>query len=224
MRKGMWLIGGLTAVITGSFFALRWAERDGKFDLISARIDNAGPVDSALVADVLEPFFGESLLSLNTDSIEGCLLDLEGMKTASVSFIYPGSMIVALEPEVPVAIVDQESESYPVTVTGKPLPADWTDEALPVLLVTGAPDEIFISSGIDLLVKRGLGGRASVLVGETGVTVIDDGVPVVLDGSNAAADWVTWESMKNSVNDPGCTVDLRFNGQAIIIPGEESEV
>ena len=90
MRKGMWLIGGLTAVITGSFFALRWAERDGKFDLISARIDNAGPVDSALVADVLEPFFGESLLSLNTDSIEGCLLDLEGMKTASVSFIYPG--------------------------------------------------------------------------------------------------------------------------------------
>lgn len=224
MRKGMWLIGGLTAVMTGSFFAMRWAERDGKFDLLSARIDNSGPVDSVLVADILEPFFGEPLLSLNKDSVENCLLEIEGLRAVSVRFSYPHSMVVTLEPEVPVAVVDRENESYPVTIAGKPLPQGWTDNTLPILSVSGVPSPDFISSGIDLLVKRGLGGRAAVLVGEAGVTVIDGGVPVLLDGCSAATDWTTWESMRSSVTDPSCTVDLRFNGQAIIRPGEESEV
>ncbi|HPF32079.1 MAG TPA: hypothetical protein PK907_03600, partial [Candidatus Sabulitectum sp.] len=66
MKKKALLFGIVLLVVLTAVLGIRWADRDGRFDLLQARIDYSGPVDSALVAEILRPWFQESLLRLNT--------------------------------------------------------------------------------------------------------------------------------------------------------------
>ncbi len=89
MKKRMIILSSVLLLVLVGYLALRWADRNGRFDLYTARIDNSGPVDSCLVAEILEPCFGRSLLELDRDSLEGELAGIEGLRSVSVTFSYP---------------------------------------------------------------------------------------------------------------------------------------
>ena len=224
MKKRIYLLSiGLLLVLIGAL-ALRWAERDGRFDLLWARVDNSGPVDSSLVADILEPFFGGSLLSLDLDSVRSALGAIDGLKCVSVKVSLPHTIIVEMTPERPAAMVIAQSGSSPVTADGKGLPPSWADPSLPVLSVEGAPGEEYLKTGLNLLLKRGLDPASTVTVCDWGILVIENGVPVMLDGERAPADWKTWQQIRNSVRPSAEMVDMRYNGQAVIRTAGGAEV
>ena len=195
---------------------VRWADRDGRFDLTRARVDNSGPVDSALVAEILEPYFGESLLSINSDSIRCALESIEGLSSVSVTVSYPDEILIAMVPEKPAAFLNTRSGLCPVTARGNTLPLSWGDPSLPVLYVEGTPAFGYMDSGLNLLLKRGLSGSAKVTVSEHGILVVDNGVSVLFDGAGAPEDWETWEAIRTSVNFSAELVDMRYGGQAVI--------
>jgi len=121
-------------------------------------------------------------------------------------------------------MIQEGSRRYPVTSTGFPLPDEWAADCLPVLRVQGSPDREFVASAIDLLLKRKLESQVSVMVCEEGITVLEDGIPVILNGNSATSDWKTWESIRDTVNRSACSVDLRYLHQAIVRPLQETEV
>jgi hypothetical protein len=82
--------------------------------------------------------------------------------------------------------------------------------------VTGLPESSFIDSGLGLLIKRRLPSDVSVTVEEYGVTVVENGIPVLLDGSCSARCWKTWERIRTSVQGSVVEVDLRYIGQAVV--------
>jgi len=224
MKKRVFLLSATLLIVLAVALGVRWADRDGRFSLMQARIDNAGPVDSALVARVLEPFFGESLLGLDVDSVKLALGAIEGLRCVSVSVSFPHTIIVEMTPERPCAIVLSQSGSYPVTACGKVLPASWADDSLPVLSVEGTPGEDYLNTGLALLLKRGLELNSSVTVCDWGILVVENGTPVLLDGISAPADWNTWQSIRSSVRPAAEMVDMRFDGQAVIRTAGGAEV
>lgn len=224
MKKRMIILSSVLLVVLVGYLALRWADRNGRFDLYTARIDNSGPVDSALVAELLEPCFGRSLLELNRDSLEGELAGIEGLRSVSVTFSYPHTIIVKMEPERSAAMIETTGGTYPVSFSGSRLPERWADESLPVLTVNGNPCQEFLAAGLDLLLKRRIEEPASVSVSARGIVVLDNSIPVLLNGARAAEGWNTWESIRSSVPPTAAQVDLRYSGQAVIRHSRGAEV
>lgn len=221
MRKGLLRVSTFCLLILAAALGVRWADREGKFDLLSARIDNSGPVDSALVADILEPWFGRSLIGLDTDSITAALESIEGLCSVSVTVSFPHSIIVEMEPMIACAMVATFEDTCPVTSCGEMLPDRWSDPALPFLSVEGIPDDGFLREGLDLVIKR---GTPSVTVCEAGIIVVENGLPIILNGRTASSDWRTWESIRGSVRQSAEYIDLRYSGQAVIVTGEGAGV
>ncbi len=224
MKKRIYLLSIAVLLALIAALAVRWANRDGRFDLLWARIDNSGPVDSAMVADILEPFFGGSLLSLDTDSVRCALEAIHGLRCVSVTVSFPHTIIVEMTPEIPAAMVISRTGSSPVTAGGKELPGSWATSSLPVLSVEGTPGEGYLKTGLDLLLKRGLDPGSTVTVCDWGILVVENGVPVMLDGDRAPADWKTWQSIRDSVRPSAEMVDMRYNGQAVIRTAGGAEV
>lgn len=224
MKKRIYLTSILLLLVLIAALAVRWADRKGSFDLLAARIDNSGPVDSALVAEILEPFFGESLLSVSTDSIQLALGAIEGLRTVSVRVSFPHAILVEMTPEIPAAMLVSEFGTYPVTSSGTSLPESWSDLSLPVLEVEGSPRDRYLESGLELLLDMDLNDSATVVVCELGIRVLENGIPVLLDGNRAAADWETWKSIRSAVCTSAEQVDLRYSGQAVIRTAEGAEV
>lgn len=224
MKKRIYSLSVLLLLVLTTALVVRWADRDGRFDLLTARIDNSGPVDSARVAEVLEPFFGKSLLSLDVDSVKNVLETIEGLRCVSVRVSFPHTIQVDMTPENPAAIIISNSGNCPVTAFGKALPPSWADSSLPSLNVQGAPEEEYVKTGLNLLLKRGLDQSASVTVCNWGILVMQNGVPVMLDGERAPADWKTWQSIRESVRPSAEMVDMRYNGQAVIRTAGGAEV
>lgn len=224
MKKRIYLLSITLLLLLTAALAVRWADRDGRFDLLWARIDNSGPVDSSLVADILKPFFGGSLLSLDVDSVRCALGAIDGLRCVSVTVSLPHTIIVEMTPERPAALVIAQAGSSPVAASGKELPCSWADPSLPLLYVEGAPGEDYLKTGLDLLLKRGLNPGSTVTVCDWGILVVENGVPVMLDGERAPADWKTWQSIRGSVRPSAEMVDMRYNGQAVIRTAGGAEV
>jgi len=216
MKKSFYIAFIVPVLVLLALLAFRWAERSGRFDLIAVRIDNSGPIDSSMVADILKPYFGRPLQTIDADSLKGSLLQIAGLSSVSITLSYPHTMIVTMEPEMPAAVILRGTETYPVTLLGRRLPAEWADDSLPVLMVEGFPEDGYISSGLGLLIKRSLPQELSVTVEEQGVLVVENGIPVLLDGNNAVRGWKTWERIRTSVHGSGLQVDLRYIGQAVV--------
>lgn len=218
MKKKALLFGIVTLLVLTAALGIRWADREGKFDLLQARIDNSGPVDSALVAEILRPWFEESLLRLNADSLGMELETIDGVASASVRVVLPHSIVVELHPREAVAMVLSGAGSTPVTMLGEPLPDQWADPALPELRVLGNPEESSIRAALNLALKRDLGTGTEVTVLEDGIQVVENGIPVLLRCDNAPGSWRTWNSIRDSVRPFAEQVDLRYRGQAIVRP------
>lgn len=224
MKRRIYVAMTIPVLVLLAFLAFRWAERSGKFDLIAVRVDSSGPVDSALVAEILKPYFGCPLQTIDTDSLQESLLSIEGLRGVSLMKCYPHTMIVTMQPEQPAAVIHRDNESYPVTSHGVRLPSSWASDTLPVLSVAGCPEGSFIDSGLGLLIKRRLPRDTSVTVEEYGITVVDNGIPVLLDGGSSARCWKIWEGIRTSVQGSVVEVDLRYIGQAVIRRAGEGSV
>ncbi len=202
----------------------RHAEREGQFDLTTVRVDNSGPVDSALVAEVLKPFFGESLLSLDPDSVRNAIMEIEGLSSVTVEMHFPNSMVVAMVPRAPVARILNEGGWFPVDMEGRVLPSAWDSSDLPELRIQGNPDEAYIVSGIDLLVKNNLAEEVSITVDNSGLKVRERDNLILMSGLSTRADWNTWTSLRDLIGETPCIVDLRYSGQAVVRSGEGTGV
>lgn len=224
MRRRIYALAAVFLVVLIAALVVRWADRDGRFDLLAARIDNSGPVDSVRVAEILKPYFGESLLTMDIDTLTAALGSIEGLKRVSVTVSFPHSIIVNMTPERPAALVLSSAGDIPVTTEGVQLPPSWADPSLPVLSLEGSPGDDYIRTGLDLLLKRELYRTAEVRVCEWGILVVQDGVPVMFDGESAPADWKTWEAIKTSVRASAEMVDMRYGGQAVIRTAGGTEV
>jgi hypothetical protein len=224
MKKTVITVSAVTLSVLLAVLAVRWVERKGMLDLRLARIDNSGPVDSVLVAEILRPWFGRSLLDVDCDSLTLILSGIEGVRAASVVKSYPDMLIVSMEIERPAALIRNGATDYPVTSSGLQLPSAWASDSLPVLTVTGSPGEGSMESGLRLLLKRSSASIESIEVTPWAIVVRTDGRAILFDGCRAVADWKTWAAIRDGITCSGMVIDLRYTGQAVLRSVEESGV
>lgn len=222
MKKGLHLTLAFLVITALLLLGIRWAERDDRLNLLFARIDNSGLVDSVDIAEALKPYFGTSMLKLDTESLELRLLAIEGVDSVSVTICYPETLIISFETRKPAAILAYGTDLIPVTVSGDHLPVDWYSDTLPVVAIEGYPDHEVISSALRLLIKRQVSHSVSFEVSSSGITIEDNGVQVILNPGKAAENWVQWQTIKTMITDQTDEVDLRFANQAVLRSAEET--
>ncbi len=222
MKKGLHLTLALLVITALLLLGIRWAERDDRLNILFARIDNSSLVDSVDIAEALQPYFGTSLLKLDTDSLELRLLAIEGVDSVSVVICYPETLIISFETRKPAAILAYGTDLIPVTVSGDHLPVNWYSDTLPVVVIDGYPDHEVISSALRLLIKRQVNHSVSFEVSSSGITLEDNGVQVILNPGTAAENWVQWQTIKTMITDQTDEVDLRYDKQAVLRSAEET--
>ncbi len=222
MKRGLHLTLALLVITALLLLGVRWAERDDRLNLLFARIDNSSLVDSVDIAQTLEPYFGTSLLKLDTDSLELRLLAIEGVDSVLVEISYPETLIISFETRKPVAILAYGTDLIPVTVSGDHLPVDWYNDTLPIVLIEGYPEHEVISSALHLLIEEQVNHTLSFEVSSSGITIEDNGVHVILNPGKAAENWVQWQTIKTMITDQTDEVDLRYDNQAVLRSAEET--
>ena len=226
MKKGLRLTSVLLLLTVLLLLGIRWAEREGRLDLLRARIDNSGLVDSVEVAELLRPYFGRSLLKLDADSLGIMLSSIAGVDSADVSISYPDAIVVSLVTRKPAAVLAYSGDRLvPVTVSGDPLPVQWINDLLPVITVEEDPDNAVIASALDLLIKMELVSLVSMQVNNRKITVTENGIRIILNPEQATESWLRWRSINSMVTDRTSEVDLRFQDQAVLRerPGSTEE-
>ncbi|MCK5787109.1 MAG: hypothetical protein KAH54_11210 [Candidatus Sabulitectum sp.] len=226
MKKGLRLTSIVLLLTVLFLLGVRWAERDGRLDLVRARIDNSGLVDSVKVAELLRPYFGRSLLKLDADSLVILLSSIAGVDSAEINIRYPDAIVVLLVTREPAAVLAySDNRMVPVTVSGDPLPLQWRNDQLPVITVVEDPEHAVIASALDLLIKMELVSLVSIQVSNRKITVTENDIRIVLNPEQATESWLRWRSINSMVTDRTSEVDLRFKDQAVFreSPGSTEE-
>jgi len=216
MRKGIRITSLLVVLTLLLLLSVRWAERNGHLDLRFARIDNSCQLDSALIAEILRPYFGVSLLKLNTDSLKSQFSALDGVDSVFLSIHYPNTLVIALKTGEPAVILSYPDRTVPVTASGAALPVDWGSDSLPMIIIEGYPEDEAISSALNLLIKRNLGNAVSIQVDSEAIAVSDNGIRVIIDYHRTSDNWLTWQTIRTNIAGQTGEVDLRYTGQAVL--------
>ncbi len=222
MKKGLRLTSILLVFTMLLLLGVRWAERDNRLNLTRVRIDNSSLVDSVAIAEVLRPYFGSSLLKLDTDFLKNQLQAIEGVDSVSVVIHYPETIHVSFSTRKPAVILAYSSREIPVTVSGDHLPADWVNDQLPVIEVVGDPDASVIESALLLLTMYPLSPSVSMQVSNREIVVTDNGLRIILDPERAAENWLSWRRISTIIPDRTDEVDLRYKDQAVLRFSEET--
>jgi len=201
---------------------VRWAERNNRINLTRVRIDNSCMVDSAGIAEVLRPYFGVSLLKLNTDSLRSEMQNLPGVDSVTVSIQYPETIVVTFTTGKPAFVLDYGFIQVPVTLRGELLPAGWINSELPVITIVESPDSSVIASAINLFSKYQFERSLSVQVRNSSIVVTQNGIRIVIDPDRALENWRNWRTVSTIVPEQIDEVDLRFSHQAVMRSSEET--
>lgn len=217
MKKGLRLTSILSLLTMLILLGVRWAERSDRLNLIRVRVDNSGLADSVEIAEILRPYFGNSLLKLDTDSMELELLSVAGVDSVSVKIHYPDEIVVSLLTREPAAILAYSSGRFvPVTLHGDPLPAHWGNDNLPVISIEEEPELEVIVAALDLLIKRALIHSVSIQVTNREIVITQNGIRVILDPGQTTENWLRWRSISTMIKDGTIEVDLRFHDQVVL--------
>lgn len=202
---------------------IRWAERDNRLNLTMVRIDNSSLVDSVKIAEVLRPYFGSSLLRLDTDTLKVNLQAIEGVDSVFVKTLYPETLLITFSTRKPaVILVYSGGREIPVTASGDHLPDDWKNNQLPVINISGDPGRETITSALNLLFDHDLANSASIQVINNEIVVTESGVRIILDPERAEENWMSWRNISTIINSRTHEVDLRYMNQAVLRSTEES--
>lgn len=222
MKKGLRITTLLLVFTVFLLLGVRWAERDNRLNLTVVRIDNSSLVDSAAIAEILRPYMGVSLLKINTDSLEAALLTLGGVDSVSVSIEYPETIIVLFSTRAPAVLLAYSSGTVPVTQSGDVLPAYWGNDQMPVISITGTPDERVIRYAIDLFIKHEFSHLVSMRVSNQKIVLVENGIRIILDPERARENWLSWQGIRGILGDTVDEVDLRYGNQAVLRSTEET--
>lgn len=221
-KKGLRITILLLVFTVFLLLGVRWAERDNRLNLTMVRIDNSSLVDSAVIAEELRPYLGRSLLKINTDSLEAVLLTLGGVDSVSVRIEYPETIIVLFSTRAPAVLLAYSSGTVPVTRSGHVLPVSWGNDQLPVIRITGTPDERVIRSALDLFIKYEFSHFVSMSVSNNAIVLVENGTRIILDPDQATENWLSWQSIREIIGHRIDEVDLRYGGQAVLRSTEET--
>lgn len=209
---GMTLAG---ALVLAGVLAFRWADREGRFDLETVYVTGLGMADTSAVAQALQGAFGTPLHQLDTDSLVSSVTMIPGVRQASVTLIWPGSIHLSIEIEEAAVVLESPGGLVPVSLSCSALPDAWYCPDLPVIRYTHIPDSSVLASAVDF--AHGFRGelRSSVVsLDSTGVLVFSDQVQILLGSERLGERWRTWSMVRPRVTG-AALVDLRFGGQAV---------
>ncbi len=221
-KKGLRITILLLIFTVFLLLGVRWAERSNRLNLTMVRIDNSSLVDSAAIAELLRPYLGRSLLQINTDSLEAVLKALGGVDSVSVRIEYPETIIVLFSTRAPAVLLAYSSGTVPVTSSGHVLPVSWGNDQLPVIRITGTPDERVIRSALDLFIKYEFSHFVSMSVSNNAIVLVENGTRIILDPDQATENWLSWQSIREIIGHRIDEVDLRYGGQAVLRSTEET--
>lgn len=216
MKNGLRLTSILLVFTILLLLGVRWAERDNRLNLTRVRIDNSSLVDSVEIAEAMRPYFGSSLLKLDTDSLESELLAIEGVDSVSVRIHYPETILISFSTRKPAVILAYGNREIPVTVSGDHLPVSWGNDQLPVINIVGEPDAAAIIAALNLLIDNELNHYASIQVSSREIVVSENGIRIILDPGRAAENWLSWRRISTIITNGTDEVDLRYQDQAVL--------
>ncbi len=224
MRSVMWLLLALSMSAAFGALGYRMAERDSRFDLAEARVRGIRPADSCRVAGVLRPYFGTPLGSLDLDSVRRDLEALPLVDSARVGRSWPSSMTVEVSLARPAAVLEDSGRTTVVDSRGNPLPKTFMDDSLPVVQLQAGYSRSDLLSLLDYVSARGKpGGVEGIRLGSRGISFLTAECRVLLGSSRLPTRWGLYRSIPRSalLTGRGCTVDMRYRGQAVVRPRGE---
>ncbi len=204
----------------GGALLYRSAERSGKFDLDTVRINGIRCSDSAAVADILIPYFSKPLGSIDRGFLENELEALAGIETAEASLIWPSSIRIRATLSRPVLLLSDESGVYPISVDCEILPPSFISDSLPVVLIEGRADSTGVTNVVEWL-SEGLPDNWCgnlVLDGRTLSILFDDNSAVILGENDLSERWSAYRTVESCAFLGGdwCEMDLRYRNQAVL--------
>ena len=102
------------------------------------------------------------------------------------------------------------------------LPASWGNDQLPVIRITGTPNERVIRSALDLFIKYEFSHFVSMTVSNNAIVLVENGTRIILDPDHATENWLSWQSIREIIGHRIDEVDLRYGGQAVLRSAEET--
>ena len=219
MSKMLWILLALSMAATVGALGYRMAERDDWFDLGEARVRGIRPVDSALVARTLRPYFGTPLGSLDLPSIRRDLEQLSLVDSAEVGRSWPRSIDVEVSLVRPVAVLDGAGGCTAVDAGGNPLPGTFVSDSLPVITLEEGYARDDLPRLLDYLSSGGTpSGVQGIQLDARGVSFLTGECRVLLGSTRLPLRWGLFRSIPRGalLTGRGCTVDMRYRGQAIV--------
>jgi cell division septal protein FtsQ len=204
----------------GGALLYRSAERSGKFDLDTVRINGIRLADSAAVAEILIPYFSKPLGSIDRDSLENELETLAGIEIAEASLIWPSSIRIRATLSRPVLLLSDESGTYPISADCEILPSTFISDTLPMVEIKGGADSTGVTNVVEWL-SDGLPNNlcgSLVLDGRTLTILFDDNRAVILGENDLSERWTAYQTAKSCALLSGdwCEMDLRYSNQAVL--------
>jgi len=204
----------------GGALLYRSAERSGRFDLDTIRINGIRFADSAVVAEILIPYFSKPLGSIDRDCLENELEALAGIETAEASLIWPSSIRIRATLSRPVLLLSDESGMHPISSDCEILPPTFISDTLPVVVIEGGADSTGVTNVVDWL-SDGLPDNWCgnlVLDGRTLSILFDDNRAVILGENDLSERWTAYRTVESCALLGGdwCEMDLRYSNQAVL--------
>ncbi|MFO7950353.1 MAG: FtsQ-type POTRA domain-containing protein [Candidatus Fermentibacteraceae bacterium] len=219
MRKAMWILLALSMAATVGALGYRMAERDDWFDLGEARVRGIRPVDSAMVARTLRPYFGTPLGSIDLPSIRRDLEELSLVDSAEVGRSWPQSIAVEVSLARPVAVLADTGGRTAVDAGGNPLPATFVADSLPLIALEAGYARDDLLRLLDYVSSAGTpAGVEGIELGPRGVSFLTGECRVLLGSARLPLRWGLFRSIPRGALLTGrwCTVDMRYRGQAVV--------
>lgn len=220
----MWLLLALSMAAAVGALGYRMAERDDWFDLGEARVRGIRPADSSLVARMLLPYFGTPLGSLDPGRVGSDLESLSMVDSAEVRRSWPRSVIVEVALARPVAVLEGPGGSVAVDRGGDSLPPTFMADSLPVIRLGAGWRRRDVTRLLEYLRSGGApDGVVGMEVDDRGISFLTDECRVLLGSSGLPLRWGLFRSIPRGalLTGRGCTVDMRYRGQAIVRRGGE---
>jgi cell division septal protein FtsQ len=216
----LWICIFLALLAFGGALIYRSAERSGRFDLDTVRISGIRQVDSAAVCEVVAPYFGQSLGSIDRERLVDDLEGLPGVETAYVSLLWPTTVRVRAGLARPVLVLRDEGGARPVSEICEYLPSTFMSDTLPVVLLVGIPDSTAVAEVIDWLSDgTSVSWEGNLVLNQGTLSILLDGNrSVILGGGDLSEKWNTYRAVRDCALLEGnwLEMDLRYSNQAIL--------
>lgn len=98
--KKLWMWGGLFAVLTLAVAALLWIP---KIQRVVIELPENSPIEAQALAALLAPYEGNRFLQLPLEEVQHQLKKHPWVAWAHVRKVWPGTLVVQVQPQVPVA-------------------------------------------------------------------------------------------------------------------------